>query len=602
MMVAKGADLEMSQDNFLTRMRRGAIRSGRWTIGHITRIPRWLLALFALLSVAALTLLAFLGGFIVASRDYAQIEILNKIDRKFEQLVLSRLSRETTLDTSLVRLVVEKGTVAEGALDLQMQWGGGLGSFGADVLVLPYRGRVYAARSPQTIRPTRIVAPDIGRAAYQRDYRALGDDPEFGSPPARGLDYLRYNDILVFDGVSRGLAVSYVEYHPDERCVTNTVAVREIAAANENVDDVVIGPDDWRILFRSRPCLSFKRKGVAMEGHMAAGGLAYSAPSTLYLTSGDFGFDGNRSDGGAISQDPDQGYGKVIALDVVSGTSRVVAAGLRNMQGVALTAGGALYTVEHGPLGGDELNMIVDGANYGWPLESYGIAYSKEPLPGSLSFGRHDTFTAPVFAWTPSVAASGLIAVKGFHSAWDGDLIVATLKDESIHRLRLDGGRVIYDERIAIGSRIRAIHQHTDGRVVLWSDNHELMFIEAKDLPSERERLEEYLRTSGTAVADQIRLRAAIGGCAECHSFSTTDDRGAPSLGRVYRDVIASRRFAGYSQALKSKGGRWTEENLAALIVDPQAFAPGMTMPGQGIDPVLARHIVEYLKYLDTLH
>ena len=99
-----------------------------------------------------------------------------------------------------------------------------------------------------------------------------------------------------------------------------------------------------------------------------------------------------------VCQDPDQDYGKVIDLDLVSGTRRIVAAGLRNMQGVALTAGGALYTVEHGLLGGDELNAIVDGANYGWPLESYGIAYSKEPLPGSLSFSRPTTAARRVSA------------------------------------------------------------------------------------------------------------------------------------------------------------------------------------------------------------
>ena len=184
------------------------------------------------------------------------------------------------------------------------------------------------------------------------------------------------------------------------------------------------------------------------------------------------------------------GHGKMLSINVETGVADIVSSGLRNMQGLALTADGRLLSVEHGMRGGDELNLHRQGANFGWPLETYGTTYSKQPQPGADVVGRQERYERPVFAWVPSIAVSNLIVVQGFHPAWDGDLLVATLKDASLRRLRLVDNRVVYDEPIRIGAQVRYVHQHTDGRIVLWTDNQELIFLEAHDLPGPGERLD----------------------------------------------------------------------------------------------------------------
>ncbi|NOX83610.1 MAG: PQQ-dependent sugar dehydrogenase [Alphaproteobacteria bacterium] len=68
-------------------------------------------------------------------------------------------------------------------------------------------------------------------------------------------------------------------------------------------------------------------------------------------------------------------------------------------------------------VGGDELNRIIDGGNYGWPLETLGTRYNGLPIPNTISYGRHDVYAAPVFAWLPSVAVSSLAVIDNFHES-----------------------------------------------------------------------------------------------------------------------------------------------------------------------------------------
>jgi glucose/arabinose dehydrogenase len=89
---------------------------------------------------------------------------------------------------------------------------------------------------------------------------------------------------------------------------------------------------------------------------MASGRIVFQAPDTLYLTSGDFHWDGMRADGELIAQNPEAEYGKVLKIDLATGDSAIVSMGHRNMQGMTFTEDGQLFVAEHGPNGGDELN------------------------------------------------------------------------------------------------------------------------------------------------------------------------------------------------------------------------------------------------------
>ncbi len=580
--------------------------AGRTRILSLTGTPL-LAALGAILAgfIAGVLGLTFYLGFWVGEKEVFPAGLMSKVERKLDDMFgRSGPPPKVAIDeipSALVRLRAEVGIVPFGrtAQNSLAETGGGLTSFGGEVLVLPYTGELYSAGGPDTIRKTKIVAPDNNRAAYV----ALDTDPAFDDYRFV-TSYLRYNDLLYFQNEDgHGLIASYTEYHPEEACVTNTLARLDFPAGATSIDEIEAAAADWRVLFRTRPCLELKMRHLALEGHMAGGRLAFRAPSTVYLTSGDFHMDGMRSEGLGIAQDPAMEYGKVLAVDIRTGAHRMVSYGHRNAQGIAFARDGGLYVVEHGPRGGDELNRIREGANYGWPKESYGTTYQGGRLPEAETYGRHDTFEPPVFSWVPSVATASMTVADGFHESWDGDLIIGSLGERSLHRVRLQDGQPVYAEPIRVGTRVRDVHQHTDGRLVIWSDNEELIFLTAEERRPQSDVLANFLENrSNASAAVKRQVETAVTRCAECHSFEPGDHRNAPGLRRIFGDRIASTGFEGYSDALKGKGGRWTADTLAAYLDDPQGFAPGTTMPDASLgDPRVIEEIVDYLDYVDRL-
>jgi glucose/arabinose dehydrogenase len=145
----------------------------------------------------------------------------------------------------------------------------------------------------------------------------------------------------------------------------------------------------------------------------------------------------------------------------------IFAYGLRDMEGATLNPRtGLLWTVEHGPRGGDEINIIRAGKNYGFPLISYGREYSGDLINGGKTA---DTgLEQPVYYWTPSIAPSGLLFYTGkLFPAWTHSLFVGAMAGKRLIRLELDGDRVIAEEPLLVdrGKRIRDIRQGPDGAV-----------------------------------------------------------------------------------------------------------------------------------------
>lgn len=475
--------------------------------------------------------------------------------------------------------------------------GGGLTSFGNEVLLLTFEGRLFAATGPDDLRELDIGIPDNGFEAYRR----ASESEEF-------KDYLfvlgnhRYNDIIHFDSQDRrGLAISYTEYLEESRCYHNTVAVLDLDPTITSAAQISAAANDWSIVFRSQPCLPLKQTYQAMEGHMAGGRMAFQAPATLYLTSGDYYWDGTKGPE-AIAQRLDWEYGKVIRIDLSTQVATVFSSGHRNPQGIAFDDQWRLWTVEHGPRGGDELNLVLEGADYGWPQEILGTNYSRLPVPGVLSYGRHQRFSAPILAWLPSIAPSGLTLIDGFHPSWDGDLLVATLGGRSLYRLRIVHERVQFAERIDLGIRVRYVHQHVDGRLVLWTDAHELIFLSEAERSAEFHHLLEVFKWVEVDAGLAGAVETTIGICMECHSLVRGVHGAAPSLGYTFDQPIASSGFEAYSDALRQKGGKWTRQALREYLRDPQGFAPGTTMPDTGIEePGLLDAIVEVLVILQEI-
>jgi glucose/arabinose dehydrogenase len=146
--------------------------------------------------------------------------------------------------------------------------------------------------------------------------------------------------------------------------------------------------------------------------------------------------------------------------------------GHRNIQGAALhPETGALWVAEHGPRGGDEVNVAQPGQNYGWPLVSWGRHYSGEPIPNPPT--RPD-LTDAIYQWTPVIAASGAAFYTGdLLPDWQGDLLVGGLVSQGLVRLTLDGEKVVAEERIPLAAPIRQVRQGPDGAVYVLTDKRD---------------------------------------------------------------------------------------------------------------------------------
>ena len=146
--------------------------------------------------------------------------------------------------------------------------------------------------------------------------------------------------------------------------------------------------------------------------------------------------------------------------------------GHRNIEAAAMRPGtDQLWIAEMGPRGGDELNLIERGANYGWPEVSWGSHYNLWPIPDPPS---RPEFTDAVKQWTPVIAPSGMIFYTGeLLPAWRGDAMIGALVAEGITRLTLEGDAVVDEELIGLGARIREVAQGPDGAIYVLIDRAE---------------------------------------------------------------------------------------------------------------------------------
>jgi glucose/arabinose dehydrogenase len=143
--------------------------------------------------------------------------------------------------------------------------------------------------------------------------------------------------------------------------------------------------------------------------------------------------------------------------------------GHRNMLAPAVhPATGQLWVGEMGPLGGDELNLIERGGNYGWPVVSDGDNYDKSPIPDHRT---RSEFKTPVRTWTPVISPSGALFYDGALFPWRGNLVMGGLTSKALIRLTLDGDKVTAEERIDMQRRIRDVVQARDGALLVITDD-----------------------------------------------------------------------------------------------------------------------------------
>lgn len=556
---------------------------------------------FVVLGLGVALLAASLGAGIVLERH--RVEPLFKLTTRAEMGWIKLWGGDPMQTASRVGMVETaffdlSGQIVELPGD-RWRTGGGLTVWGDDLVHVNHDGTVSRLSKEMVLAPLDIDVPPNGAD----DYREVARRPEY-SELTHELYGLRYNDIQYVNSASlQGLVLSYSFFDVENLCYGNRLAWLPVAVG-ARADDVSARTEDWKIVFETRPCLDFNTDYIALHGRMAGARMAFRAPGTIYVTVGDFHLDGIHGyDSGIQSDESD--YGKVIAIDLETGHARHLSKGHRNAQGITLDREGRLWMVEHGMRGGDELNLIEDGGNYGWPLETLGTLYSGMPFEGPSGIGRHDVYVPPVHAWVPSVAPSSLMSIDGFDPAWDGDLLLGALKGkpdigQALFRIRLDGERVSYVERIPLGNRVRYVTQWHDKIAVLLDFGQLVIFTKVP----RKDRVAQMVEAAPDIVgADRVQdLSGILTRCAECHSYEPGKHDAAPSLFGVVGRPIASTAFSGYSAALSGLSGGWSADRLVDFLESPETYAPGTTMAGQGLsNPELTEALVRLLGELPDL-
>ena len=241
---------------------------------------------------------------------------------------------------------------------------------------------------------------------------------------------------------------------------------------------------DVRVIFRAMPTYS--------NGLHFGSRLAFGSDGKLYITLGDRFDRPNRPK----VQQLDNHLGKIIRINPDGSVPadnpfakqqgampEIWALGFRNVQSAAFDEQGRLWTIEHGPQGGDELNLVEKGKNYGWAVQSYGEEYSGEPIPGADP--QREGFVQPVYYWDPVIAPSGAEVYTGkMFPSWRGNIFIGGLVSQRLVRLVIKDNRVVGEEHLLTdrGQRIRDVRQGHDGALYVVTDqaNGELWRITPK--------------------------------------------------------------------------------------------------------------------------
>ena len=289
-------------------------------------------------------------------------------------------------------------------------------------------------------------------------------DPIGGVPPVDDREQGGLLDVAVSPDFAQDRTVFWTYAKPLDGGMTATAAARGVLSEDgtelTEVQDIFVQqpPSPTPMHYGSR---------IVPDGE-----------GNLFITTGEHFTDQERE----LAQDPGTSYGKVMRLtrdgEPAPGNPftegerlpGIWTLGHRNVQGAGFDAQGRFWTIEHGPLGGDELNLSEAGTNYGWPVVSYGLNYDGSPVGSGDP--RAEGFAEPVYYWDPVIAPGGIDFYGGdLFPDWQGDLLIGSLNPGSLVRVRLEGDRVVGEERLLpeVG-RVRDVEELADGSLLLLID------------------------------------------------------------------------------------------------------------------------------------
>ena len=415
-------------------------------------------------------------------------------------------------------------------------------------------------------------------AVFPINYQTL-----YSSEPGKNIikSNFRVNDLFIdTENGQKTLYVSHHFYYAEKECIAIRVSklVGDISLLLTNNAE----PPQWHVLYETPSCFYIGEKPGKFGGHQSGGRIVKLDDDHILLSVGDLvAIEVTRP------QDPNTAYGKIWKINRHDGTAELFSIGHRNPQGLYRAPDGSIWNTEHGPAGGDELNKVRQGRNYGWPHVVYGTSYGSRIWSRSPKQDAHEGYEQPVFAWNPSIGVSNLIRVeKDLFPVWKHDLLVGSLKERTLFRLQMHKDRVIYSEPIKIGHRIRDLTETPNGEIFIWSGRQSLIRLHPGTI---EERKNESLSQYGKRLFSHQ--------CSGCHSIATNVSHGiGTNLKSVYKSRIARHSDFDYSPGLRAKSAEhWTEENLDLFLKDAQAFAPGTLMQIKISDDRKRQALIEYL-------
>jgi len=254
--------------------------------------------------------------------------------------------------------------------------------------------------------------------------------------------------------------------------------------ANGTLDEAGNALHDVTVIYRGVPELPEANFSMKQGGR-----IAFAKDGSLFMSVGDR--DGNRKSDydQQLAQKQDIDVGKIIHLTPDGAPSpdnpflntpgvrpEIWATGIRSPEGFAFASDGTLWETEHGPRGGDELNRIQKGKNYGWPIITHGIDYPGGPIGAGIT--AKEGLEQPVYYWDPVIAPSGLAVYHGkLFPQWNGNLLAGALRGTGVYRLTLKNNKVVSEEPLLtdLHTRIRDVRVGPDGAVYVLTEQKALL-------------------------------------------------------------------------------------------------------------------------------
>lgn len=311
--------------------------------------------------------------------------------------------------------------------------------------------------------------------------RVIGADgrvgePLKGVPEVDAVGQGGLLDLVTDRDFARNRTVHFCYAEPGAMGVRNSTA---LASARLSADARAL--ENVKVIFSQQPKVSSRL-------HFGCR-IAQAEDGSLFLALGD------RFQRMADAQTLDNHHGKVVRVRPdgrahpdnpfvgrAGALPEIWSLGHRNVQGATIGPDGRLWTIEHGPQGGDELNRTDAGKNYGWPVITYGENYGGGKIGDGLT--SKEGLEQPLLYWKPSIAPSGMAFVKDgpYGKDWQGNLLVGSLKFQYLVRLVMDGERVVREEKLLpqLAQRVRDVRQGPDGFIYLLTDDRDGQLLRLK--------------------------------------------------------------------------------------------------------------------------